>query len=103
MEAQDGAIASKEGFVISQSLGTLEHAKGQFLGGEVNILHRVGCDLQEQAIIGATFVQLTGGMQETRSKANCGGTLRLRANGKAQITQCGLHRSAAPQVRVNGY
>ena len=60
---------------ISCGLRRDDHSKGVFLARNREILRVVGGDLQENASIRATFIVLSGGVEEAWAETETGGHL----------------------------
>src|SRR5260370_28470649 len=73
MDAQSATATLREHGKVSAGLRGFHHAKGVLLPGHQDVHGVVASDLQENAGVGPAFVGLSGGMKETRAKAEDGG------------------------------
>src|SRR5262249_36017829 len=72
MYAQHATLALAQRQRITQRLGIFQHAEGVFFTGNRHILLVVAGDEQKHSGIRTALMQLTGGMQKTRTKAHGG-------------------------------
>ena len=72
MQSQDRPLPGLQGFQVSQGLGSLQQAKSIRQSGDGKIGLIVCRDLHKEALGGASFVKLSGGVQIARAVAQCG-------------------------------
>ena len=102
VDANGAAAAGEEGFEVAESLGTEQCAKGEALGRDFEVAGGFLGDLKEEAVVGAAFVKLAGGVEETRAKAEGGGAPGSVQDGGAELLQAGQHAGSARQKGVDG-
>ncbi len=95
MHPQRAPAALGQHVEIATRLRRLDHAEAGFLAGHGQIPGLIGCDLQEDAAIGAALIGLSGGMQETRTEFRAGRDMALVAHRKPHGLQCGDMRGIA--------
>src|SRR5215472_10802969 len=104
VHAQSAAAALREYLEISACLSGFDHTEGVFLPRDGEIQGVVTGDLQEDAAVGAAFVGLPGGMQETRAEAQTGGDFLGVAdglpNGLQGLFVIAVHREVAENSEV---
>ena len=102
VDADGAAFTRHEGFKIAERLGAQQGAEGQALTRNINIFTGVGGELQEEAVVPPAFVQLPGGVQETRTKTKRHGAAGFGDDGAPQGIQFGGSFIIAHQVGVDG-
>src|SRR5713226_1073033 len=68
-DADGPAIAARQRLVIADGLGAHEHTEGERLTRQRDVAGRPAGQLHEYAVVRAAFVELAGGMEETRAVA----------------------------------
>src|SRR4051812_37477517 len=69
VHAQRAPIARLQRLEVADRLRAAEHTEREFLARQRDVLASAAGELQEDAVVGAAFVQLSGRMEEARSVA----------------------------------
>src|SRR5512146_2910988 len=102
MHTQDAATAGLQRLIIAEGLGADQRAEGHAFGRDIDILFRVGDDLDEEAGVRAALVELTRGVLEARAKASGNGTMRLLTDGDAHALKRVDHLLVAGEIGIDG-
>ena len=94
MDSQGAPAALGQDLEISTGLRRFDDAEGVLLSGHRQIGCVVTGDLQEDSAVGATFVGLAGGVQESRTEAEAGRDVLLVAHAMTQFLQKRLRAPA---------
>ena len=70
MEAERTSVVVVERLQIASGLGLEQRAEAVGFARDVQVFAHVGCDLDEDAIIWAALMELSGAVQVTRTIAN---------------------------------
>src|SRR5580692_4848417 len=104
MDAQGAAATFGKYGKIAAGLRSLHDTESVFLSGNRKILRIVASNLQENAAVGAAFVGLSGGVEETRAEAENRGDSFLVAHGLANGLQCffirGIHGDVTEDSKI---
>ena len=102
MDAYHFPFSFDQCFVITQRLCTNERAKRQPLGWNIHIFLGFGCDLDEQSILDAAFMELSRRMLETRTKASGHRIAGFCTDGNPHRLQRLDHFAISRQIGIDG-
>ncbi len=104
MDAQGAAVAVGQDLEVSAGLCGFDDAESVFLPGNLQILRIVTGDLEEHAAVRASFICLSGGVQEARTEAEASGDVlavaHVHADGLQQSLVLGIHFDISKQCKI---